>query len=210
MENKHCLYKIQTNGLEYIGVSCNMKTREKQHLAGQDRKGRTMRKYGFTMEKISNGLNYEEAYALEELLVTDKYIQQSHVLNSTRGGEGSFKHIHDAWRDGTLTPPGMTDACLKGRLEFNKTAKGKESMEKQGKWLAKEHGSKVLQREGHQSMASKIRWEKNPISHLKGKVYTTEERVKAYPQATCPNCGKIGNARAMKQWHGLDGSKCKQ
>lgn len=213
MERKHCLYSIKTKDMEYTGVTEDPIQREDTHLWGDDRKGRTMRKYGYSFKILVRDLTYEEAYKLEELLVNEKYLSNPLVLNMTLGGVGSFRHIHDAWKNGTLSPPGMTDACLKGRLDFNDTPEGKESMKKQGEWLANSYGKRVLERAGHQRMAVKARWDNVPEGwehSTKGKKYKGEEHKKLYPKATCPKCGKEGNARGIKQWHGLDGSKCKK
>ena len=221
MDNQHCLYKIKTNGLEYVGVSCNLKTRIKAHLIGTDQKGNTMRKYGYTLEKIIIDLSEEDAYQLEELIVDEQYIKQSHVLNSTTGGVGSWKHVNDAYKNGTLTHAGMTDECLKGRALWNKTPEGIKRNKEQGKWLSENHGKAVFEREGHQSKSSMKRWEgmsdeerkiemARSTGIAKGENFSEEEKAKRYPKATCPKCGQTGNARAMKQWHGLDGSKCKK
>ena len=210
MEKFNCIYRIHTNGMEYTGVSNEVETRIKNHSKYDDRKGRTMRKHGYTYEVLKDGLSEKAAYELEASIVDSEYVGRTDVLNSTVGGIGSFSHIHQSWADGTSKPAGMNDACQEGRERYRLTPEGQETYRKRGEELAESHGKKVLERAGHQSMASKARWEKNPVSHLKGKKYTEDEKQKAYPKATCPKCGQIGGARGIASWHGLDGSKCRK
>jgi hypothetical protein len=86
-------------------------------------------------------------------------------------------------------------------------------LQNHGKWLAQTHGKANLTKE-HQCKAAKASVEKKRntgwISPLKNKTYSELEKEKLYPLSTCPSCGKVGNARGIKQWHGENGEKCKQ
>jgi len=100
---------------------------------------------------------------------------------------------------------GMTDARVNHYTS--------DTLKEHGHWLANTFGKKNLTIE-HQKLASRASVKKKQeigwVSPSKGKTYSEKEKIKLYPLATCPTCGKTGNARGIKQWHGKDGEKCKQ
>jgi predicted GIY-YIG superfamily endonuclease len=178
---KHCVYKIETNGAIYIGVTNNLRTRMRHHLRANSKRRDLMLEHGHTCTEILGNLTEEEAYEIEEMIVDQEFIDRPDVLNKVLGG-------------------------------LNLINADKEGKKDHGRWLAKTHGKEVFSREGHQSSSARSRWDNLPEgwrSPLLGKVFDEKEKEELYPKATCPSCGKSGNARGIKQWHGLNGEKCK-
>lgn len=95
---------------------------------------------------------------------------------------------------------------------YKKAKYDPESKIEHGRWLAENFGKKNLTREHQQKAAlawKRKREESGWINPVKGKTFQEEEKKRLYPKATCPICGLTGNARAIKQWHGLEGEKCR-
>ena len=105
-----------------------------------------------------------------------------------------------------LVPGGKSPAT-----RWAQTSDGAKKLKEHGKWLGETFGKEMFTTE-HQKKAAKAMAQKYADgfeSRLKGRVYEDEEHKRLYPKATCPECGLTGNARQIKQWHGLDGKKCK-
>lgn len=129
---------------------------------------------------------------LEYFLVNKNTLTCNLILNKVIGGKGGF-----------------SEECYRVKEEWEKTEEAKLLRFSHGKWLANSYGKAVFEREGFQSWAAKQQKGKR-VNRYKGLSFTEEIKLKLYPKHTCPKCGLTGNSRAIKQWHGLDGEKCKR
>jgi group I intron endonuclease len=76
------------NNKKYIGVTNNLKRRLKEHITSPHPFGRALRKYGKEYFEVSFEVfeSYDDAYALEESLVTQEVVDSDDYYNCALGG----------------------------------------------------------------------------------------------------------------------------
>jgi predicted GIY-YIG superfamily endonuclease len=208
----HAVYWIRLNSHDdinsegYVGVSSDFEARMKAHEKfGAGMLENVKKKYGWSslVKEIYFIGTVEDCYDLERILRPRDRIG----WNINQGGHGGFEYINN----NGLSTPFVSEACREGLAEWHKTEEGMAFTKSQGDWLAENYPHR--NNSEYQRQQSAIFWDAYRAGlrehPTKDKVYTTEEKLKTYPKATCPSCGKTGNARGIKQWHGVDGSKCK-
>ena len=186
--NKHYVYKWKRiSGQWYIGVHNGTLG----NYTGSGKKFRDVfdntPREEWTREFLYENMTEDDAYAKESELVTLEIIEKDEMCLN-------------------LVPGGKSPAT-----RWAQTSDGAKKLKEHGKWLGETFGKEMFTTE-HQKKAAKAMAQKYADgfeSRLKGRVYEDEEHKRLYPKATCPECGLTGNARQIKQWHGLDGKKCK-
>ena len=92
---EHYVYRTQNkiNGRFYYGVHNNSKP---YYLGSGTYLKKAIKKYGrdnFRMHIVKGGLSKDEAYALEELIVTQDFVDRSDCYNAKLGGWNKSGHL---------------------------------------------------------------------------------------------------------------------
>lgn len=82
------VYVIRSNGLEYVGVTSNIKRRTSDHLKADSHVGRCMRAHGFQLDILETHSSHEEAFESERKIISSRNTRHPHGMNSSDGGEG--------------------------------------------------------------------------------------------------------------------------
>ncbi len=195
---------VATQG--YVGVSNDFDSRMAKHeMTSNSIIENVKDKYGWEclIKEVLLVGTKDYCYDIEKFLRPSDHIG----WNINQGGNGGWEYINN----NNLNPCTIYPETPEGLARWHVSEKGKQFTKSHGDWLAEKYPHRKDSK--YQAEMSSKFWgayrrgdRKHPTE---GKVFTEEEKLIAYPKATCPVCGLYGNARAIKQWHGLDGSKCK-
>lgn len=221
----------------YIGKGT--KDRCYRHLMPYMRKTKTLKNYvinkieslGLSIKVfISKPLSEEEAFEMEELLISEYGRRDGNtgvLVNHTNGGEGSsgYKHSNESLKKISKSQKGKViseerkqelrdlflsedspvkkpEAIAKRSGENHWTAK-KENPCKGRKLWSEEDKKKIAERSRNQKRqpTSEETKEKLRQAHLGRKVSDTSKFHWERKKTTCPHCEKEGSVGNMKRWH---------